>query len=159
MMAMLCSHSYAAKVDPDFQQAIHIQAEYANVNLDQGGGKISGQFIATQGSMQIMAEQVDLRQQPDKSLDHLIATGHPVKFKKTNYQNGEHLNGSAQHIDYNAKTLVLTLTGQAHLSSDQGRDMRAHQIVYALTSGEIEAKTVQIIIPPSKQQHSIPLRP
>lgn len=121
-----------AQFDPDFSKPLELSGDFLSFNLNAREGVYQGNFIAKQGSMSIEGNEIELKQKKNKQLDRIIALGHPVEFKKKNYQTGELINGSAE------------------------------KITYGLTSGKIKAvgngqRRVQIIIPPNSTKESMPL--
>lgn len=151
-----------AQFDPDFSKPLELSGDFLSFNLNAREGVYQGNFIAKQGSMSIEGNEIELKQKKNKQLDRIIALGHSVEFKKKNYQTGELINGSAEKITYDANRLLVTLEGNAEISSDSGKSFKSAKITYGLTSGEIKAvgngqRRVQIIIPPNSTKESMPL--
>ena len=151
-----------AQVDPDFSKPMELSGDFLSLNLNSMEGEYKGSFIVQQGSMRIEGDQVKLKQKKNKELDTIIALGQPVKFRKKNYQTGELINGSAQKVTYDANKLLITLQGNAEISSDSGKSFSSQSITYGLTSGEIKAvgsaqRRVKIIIPPNRTRESASL--
>jgi lipopolysaccharide transport protein LptA len=151
-----------AQKDPDFSQSIELSGDFLNLNLNSGNGVYKGNFIAKQGSMRIEGSEIQLKQKANKELDNIVASGNPVRFKKKNYSTGEIVSGVAKKITYDANKLLVTLEGNAEISTDQGKSFKSPIITYGLTTGEIEAKgnsqrRVQVVIPPNSTRESTPI--
>ncbi len=154
--------AFSASHDPDFSQPMHLSGDSLEMNLNSGEGVYKGNFTAEQGSLKLEGSEIQFKQKQNRELDRIIAKGQPVRFQKKNYQTGELIKGSARKVTYDAGKLLVTLEGNAEISSDFGKSFKSPIITYGLTTGEIEAlgnskARVHIVIPPSRAKQSAPI--
>ena len=154
---------FAAKIDPDFAQPLHLSGDFLGLNLNSHNGIYKGNFVATQGSMKLEGHEIQLKQKSNQQLDSIIVFGQPVKFQKKNYRTGELIKGQAEKITYDANRLLVKLEGNAEMTSNFNKSIKSAVITYGLSTGEIEAignaaRRVHIVIPANSSAQSSPIR-
>lgn len=139
----------------DKQKPIEVEADSFNLDDAKKITVYSGNVIMTQGSMEIMADNVtiyDARGTTDK----IIAIGKPVKFKQQPDDNQGLIRGEAKRFEYLVSKNTLVLINKATLwqsgntfSSDRITYDSKHSIVKA-GDKKSGSKRVKITLQPAK---------
>ena len=112
--------AFAAQADRD--QPIHVEADAMRYDDVHQTSVFTGNVVVTKGSIVMRAGSVDLRQAPDgyQYAAAVAAPGKAATFREQldtpPGQPDQFMEGSAQRIEYDGKTGVVTLRGQAVLS-------------------------------------------
>lgn len=100
----------------DSQQPMEIRADRSgSADLLKQVSRFEGHVVITQGTLRITAERVEVRQTPE---GYYLATawgspGAPVSYRQKREGLDEYVEGQAQRVEYDGKTEVLRLIGQA----------------------------------------------
>ena len=111
----------------------------------------------TQGTIRIRADRLVVRQDAEGN-SFGLAEGRPARFRQKREGVDEFIEGEGQTIDYNGKTEVVTLTGQASLRRLQGAkltdEVHGTRIVYQGRSYTVESgpvgERVRVVIQPKR---------
>lgn len=125
LLTLLCAPSLALPVlaaQTDRNQPIHIEADAMRYDDVHQTSVFTGNVVVTKGSLVLRAATVDVRQAPDgyQYATAIAAPGQLATFQQqldaVPGQPTQTMDGAAQRIEYNGKTDVVTLRGQAMLS-------------------------------------------
>ena len=125
LLTLLCAPSLAPPVlaaQTDRHQPIHIEADAMRYDDVHQTSVFTGNVVVTKGSLVLRAATVDVRQAPDgyQYATAIAAPGQLATFQQqldtAPGQPTQTMDGAAQRIEYDGKTDVVTLRGQAMLS-------------------------------------------
>ena len=125
LFALLCAlhlAPFAQAAQTDRNQPIHIEADAMRYDDVHQTSVFTGNVVVTKGSLVLRAATVDVRQAPDgyQYATAVAAPGQLATFQRqldvAPGQPAQTLDGAAQRIEYDGKTDVVTLRGQAILS-------------------------------------------
>lgn len=138
----------------DASQPIRLTADRATYSDRTGVTTYSGNVVITQGTLKITASNLTVNLGSGRSILSAVATGSPASFEQMVSAEKGLAKGSAQKIDYNAETGIVTLTGKAKLTQ-AGNSFSGNTIRYSLTHGDVEAtagggQRVELVFPPSE---------
>lgn len=94
--------SIAWSEESDRDQPIELEADTVTVNDAKKISTYTGNVILTQGSLQIKADKMIVREDHD-GFQHSTCTGNPTTFKQKRTGKDEWMQGSAQRIEYNGR--------------------------------------------------------
>lgn len=114
----------AAQADrADRSQPLAIEADKpGTVDMLKQVVTFNGNVVVTQGTMRIHAERVELRESPDghRSATALGAPGQPATFRQKREGLDEFIEGAAARIEYDSRSEVLKLLGNASVRRTRG---------------------------------------
>ncbi|HML80252.1 MAG TPA: lipopolysaccharide transport periplasmic protein LptA [Thiomonas arsenitoxydans] len=125
LLTLLCAPNLALPVlaaQADRNQPIHIEADAMRYDDVHQTSVFTGNVVVTKGSLVLRAATVDVRQAPDgyQYATAIAAPGQLATFQQqldtAPGQPTQTMDGAAQRIEYDGKTDVVTLRGQAMLS-------------------------------------------
>ena len=92
------------------------------VNLQKQISVCSGNVSITQGSLQLRAERLELRETPEgyQMAQAIGGAGKPASYRQKRDGSDEVIEGQAQRIDYDSKAGTLRFEGQAQVRRLQG---------------------------------------
>lgn len=103
LLVVLASHQQLALAEQsDRDQPIELEADTVTVNDAKKISVYSGNVILTQGTLQIKADKMIVREDLE-GFQHSTSTGNPTTFKQKSTGKDEWMQGSAQRIEYNAR--------------------------------------------------------
>lgn len=123
----------------DMAQPVYINA--ASMRLDDAR-KLTvyeGSVILTRGSMQIEGDRIEVAQDSG-GLNTGAAYGHPAQFRQKEEGTGHIVEGWAERIDYDGRTEVVKLTGQARLKRGNLQEMHSETVVYDMRTQVYQAR-------------------
>ncbi len=85
------------------------------VNLQKQTSVCSGNVVISQGTLQLRADRLELRETPEgyQMAQAIGAPGKPATYRQKRDGSDETVEGQAQRIDYDSKAGVLRFEGQA----------------------------------------------
>ena len=85
------------------------------VNLLKNTSSCSGNVVITQGTLVLRADRVELRETPDgyQLASAIGAEGKPAHYRQKRDAVDEHVEGTAQRIDYDSRANTLRFEGKA----------------------------------------------
>lgn len=110
----------AEKADRD--KPIQVEADRMEYDDSRKVNTFTGRVLMTQGTIRIRADRLVVRQDPEGN-QYGLAEGQPASFRQKREGLDEFIEGYGQTIDYNGKTEVVTLSGQASLKRLQGNTL------------------------------------
>lgn len=121
----------------DISQPIDVRADRSEYDEKAGRQTLSGNVEVTQGTMQILADQISIDLK-DNALSRIEGVGSPIRFRQEN-DAGELMQGQAQRIIYDALNGTLTLLGAATLSQPR-QELVSEKIIFDSRSQKVLAQ-------------------
>lgn len=152
----LLSGGTANALPSDANEPIRLLADKATYSERTGVTSYSGNVTITQGTLKMAADNLTVNLTPSRDIDSAVATGRPATIQQIVTQEKGLAKGQANRIDYNVKTGIVTLTGNAKLTQNGG-SFSGNVIRYSLKVGDIEAiagstggvsQRVELVFPP-----------
>lgn len=162
----------AFALSTDFEQPIEIEADFAELDDEEGTTIYIGNVIVIQGSIRMTGDRLRVNFTPERELKDAYMEGKLATFKQTP-DKGEDVEGEAITIEYHALENMLYLIEKAKVTQGQ-RLTQGHRINYdtersivtvrSSRAGQAEPGTtpkagsgrVRIIIPPKKKAEPAP---
>ena len=109
--------NYSSAVDVDKRESLLIEANYGEVNERSGYTTYRGEVSIVQGSLQILADEVQIKTKENGDIIEVTATSNqglsmPARIKKIS-SSTEKLRATAQEIKYLVEKQQVKLTGNA----------------------------------------------
>ena len=152
-LCVFSSPLWALSSDKD--KPVEVEADSFNLDDAKKVTTYSGNVIITQGSMEIMADNMSIYSTRGAT-DKVIATGNPVKFKQQPDGKQGLIRGEAQRFEYLVSKSILVLTNKATLWQS-GTTFSSDRITYDSKRSIVKAgdkssasKRVKIILQPAK---------
>ena len=162
-LGIMFSESFALSTDS--QQPIEIEADFAELDDQEGRTIYVGNVIVTQGSIKMTGDKLKVLFNEDRDLEHVHMEGRPAYFKQTPDGGKEDVEGEGLIIEYHAKKSLLHLIQKAKLTQGN-RLFTGDRINYDSAKSVItgrgapktqqqsdtppKRKRVKVIIPPKK---------
>lgn len=149
---LMLSGSMANALSSDANEPIRLLADKATYSERSGVTTYAGNVTITQGTLKMTADNLTVNLTPSRDIDSAIATGRPATIQQIVTTEKGLAKGQANRIDYNVKTGIVTLTGNAHLNQNGG-SFSGNVIRYSLKVGDVEAtaggsQRVELVFPP-----------
>lgn len=155
LMALLLISASGHALSTDKDQPIMVEADSMEVDNKNGITIYQGNVELTQGSIHMVADKVTITQK-NKKTEKIISEGNPVKFRQRPDGKQEDIKGRAKKVEYEAKSELLYLIGEAVLIQGES-SVKSDRITYdrinAVAKAGRPAKgsgRVKTIIEPSK---------
>lgn len=164
MGVLLASEASALATDPD--QPIEIQADFAELDDQEGKTIYVGNVVVIQGSIKMTGDKLKVNFSEERDLEEVYIEGRPAYFKQTP-DNGEDVEGEGLLIEYHAQKNLLHLIQKARLTQgkrlfegdrinyDTGKSIitaRGSRKISDTPSDVSARKRVRIIIPPKRKK-------
>ena len=162
---LVCVQVNVQALSTDSQQPIEIEADFAELDDQEGRTIYVGNVIVTQGSIKMKGDKLKVLFSEDRDLEHVHMEGRPAYFKQTPDGGKEDVEGEGLIIEYLAKSSMLHLIQKAKLTQGN-RLFTGDRINYdsakSVITGRGQPKTtdktdrpptrkrVKVIIPPKK---------
>ena len=159
---LLATNAFALATDS--QQPIEIEADFAELDDQEGKTIYVGNVIVTQGSIRMTGDKLKVNFSEDRDLQDVYLEGRPAYFKQTP-DNGEDVEGEALLIEYHQLENLLYLIQKARLTQG-ARLFEGDRINYDTAKSVITARAeprtikakgkppkkgrVRVVIPPKK---------
>lgn len=116
--ALLIASASVFALPSDFQAPIDIEAEYVEIDSQDGLSIYRGNVKLTRGSLEITADQVRIQQINNDG--HVKATiiGQPARYSQQPSEGAQPLVAAAQEIVYLSSDDVIEMRGDANLTRD-----------------------------------------
>jgi len=148
----------------DSQQPIEIEADFAELDDQEGKTIYVGNVVVTQGSIKMTGDKLKVNFSEDRDLQDVYLEGRPAYFKQTP-DSGDDVEGEALLIEYHQLKSLLHLINKARLTQG-ARLFEGDRINYDTAKSVITARAapktkqtpgkpkkagrVRVIIPPKK---------
>jgi len=139
LAAFLCTAACAWAEKADMAQPVYINA--ASMRLDDAR-KLTvyeGSVVMTRGSLQIEGDRIEIAQDA-VGLNTGVAYGRPAQFRQKEEGTGHIVEGWAERIDYDGRTEIVKLTGQARLKRGNLQEMHSDSVVYDMRTQVYQAR-------------------
>lgn len=163
-ICLLMAGPDARALSTDPEQPVEIEADFAELDDQEGRTTYTGNVIVTQGSIRMLGEKLVANFDEDRQLVEVFLTGKPAYFKQTPDGGKQDIEGEGLTIEYYAKRNLLHLIDEARLKQGE-RLFEGYRINYdtaksiitgrgtpaaAADAGAPPAKPgrVKVIIPP-----------
>lgn len=149
-LALLAAAPAALAERDDRNQPLQFAADSARVDDLRQINVLTGNVEITKGSIQIRANQVEVRQSPD-GYQLAIATGWPNRratFKQKREGSDEFLEGEAERLEYDARSDTVKLINQAVLRRFRGTTL-ADEVSGSTISFDNTTEVFQVLGGPS----------
>lgn len=107
----------ALSTDP--QQPVEIEADYAELDDQEGRTVYIGNVIVTQGSIRMTGDKLKANFTPDRQLIDVYMEGRPAFFKQTPDGGKPDIEGEALEIEYHRNIMQLYLIQKARLKQGE----------------------------------------
>jgi lipopolysaccharide export system protein LptA len=157
LTACFITAAHAEKADQD--KPVILEAEKVSVNDVQQVYELDGQVLLTKGSILITGEKGNIKVDPE-GYEYVDVQGNPESTASFRQRRegpaNEFMQGRGQTVTYNAKTELLTLTGDASL-----KRLLNMQMLDQLQGWKIDYDDVQqrykVSPPPNAKAEDLPL--
>jgi lipopolysaccharide export system protein LptA len=160
-LILFCLHvmtvTPALALDSDQGQPLFIEADAVELDEQTSQSRYIGSVEVQQGSMRILADEVQVEHRQDRQPRTIVAVGNPAKYRQMTEGETEPVLGRAQRMEYNADRDELTLIDRAVLTQGQDR-FASDRIVYNRKTERVTAGTsaqgrerVKITITPEEE--------
>jgi lipopolysaccharide export system protein LptA len=130
MMLISYSGAYAEKADRE--KPINLEADKVTLDDNQRISVFEGNVILTQGTTKITANKITVRQDKQGN-QNATAIGKPATFRTKRDGVDEYVDGSAERVEYDAKTDKVELFTNAWLRRDKD-EVRGNYVSYEGTT-------------------------
>jgi lipopolysaccharide export system protein LptA len=129
-----------ASAERDFDQPIQVEADQEELDLRANRLMFRDNVVVRQGSLKITADRLEVESTTGEAGESevFIATGSPATYQQ-NVDADLTVNAQANEIRYDARTRVLTLSGNARMSQS-GNQVSANQITYYVDEQRVTAE-------------------
>lgn len=150
----------------DTQQPIHIEADRAKFDEQNGVMTYNGNVLLRQGSIEVRADEVVVYAR-DGELQRVTAQGNPVHYQQQRVDE-EIVKGVSQRMEYEADTKQVLLLGQAEFWQGGNRfsgnriqyDPEAESVVASAGTAENkEKRRVTVTLQPRKKDEKAEPKP
>lgn len=134
---VMSSPAYALKDDQT--KPINVESREQSADLQANKLVFSGDVVATQGSIKLNADRVEVTRNANGSLESIVAYGKPVTFEQQQ-DNGKYIRGRANTVRYLPNSTRVVLQGRATVWQGESR-MTGERIEYNLATQRMRADT------------------
>ena len=110
LSAILSSPAYALKSDRE--QPINVESVEQSADLQANKLVFSGDVVATQGSIKVKADKIEITRNNDGTLKSIIAYGSPTTFEQQQ-DNGRYIRSRSSTLSYIPQETKIVLQGRA----------------------------------------------
>lgn len=161
--------SQCMALSTDSEQPIEIEADFAELDDEEGTTVYVGNVIVIQGSIRMTGDRLRVNFTEDRDLKEVYLEGQPATFKQTPDDAIHDVEGEALMMEYHALKNLLFLIEKAKVTQGE-RLFQGHRISYDTEKSIITARSsragkadkderrketsgrVRIIIPPKKKR-------
>lgn len=134
--ALCCAAGAFAKSD-DYSQPINVVSQEQLADLKANKIIFSGEVEATQGTMRINADKIEITRSADGKLESIVAYGKPVTFRQT-LDNGKPIHTRSSTLSYLPNQSLVVLQGKATIWQDES-SMTGERIEYNIQTQKMRA--------------------
>ena len=130
--------NYVSALALDQQEALLIEANHGVVDEKSSSTIYSGNVSLIQGSLQILADEVQVKTNENGDVVEVIATSHqasnkPASIKKQSENKGE-IHATAWQIQYRVEKQQVQLSGNAHVQQNN-HEFSGELVYYDIEKG------------------------
>jgi lipopolysaccharide export system protein LptA len=134
---ILIGHGGAYAEKADREKPINLEADKVTLDDNQKVSVFEGNVILTQGTTKITANKITVRQDKQGN-QNATAIGKPATFRSKRDGVEEYVDGSAERVEYDAKTDKVELFTNAWLRRDKD-EVRGNYVSYEGTTEYYQA--------------------
>lgn len=135
LSAILSSPAYALKSDRE--QPINVESVEQSADLQANKLVFSGDVVATQGSIKVKADKIEVTRNSDGTLKSIIAYGSPTTFEQQQ-DNGRYIRSRSSTLSYIPQETKIVLQGRAVIWQGESK-MSGERIEYNINSQKMRA--------------------
>ena len=136
-LSLICTPAHALKDDQN--QPINVVSQEQSADLQANKLVFSGDVVATQGSIKLNADKVEVSRNAQGALESIIAYGKPVTFEQQQ-DNGKYIRGRANTVSYLPESTQIVLQGRATIWQGES-SMTGERIEYNIATQRMRAAT------------------
>lgn len=137
VLAFGCLSLPAHALKTDQQQPINVESIEQSADLQANKLVFSGDVVATQGSIKITADKVEVNRDTNGSLKSVIAYGRPVTFEQKQ-DNGSYIRSRSTTLSYLPKDTKIVLQGRVVIWQGESK-MTGERVEYNITTQKLHA--------------------
>lgn len=137
LAAAVLSLSPAWALKSDHTQPINVQSVEQSADLQANKLLFSGDVEATQGSIKLKADKVEVTRSPKGELKSIVAYGNPVTFEQKQ-DDGRVIKARASTLSYIPEKTRIVLAGRASIWQGDSR-MTGERIEYNISTQKMRA--------------------
>lgn len=137
VLASSCLSLPAYALKSDQEQPINVESVEQSADLQANKLVFSGDVIATQGSIKITADKVEVNRATNGSLKSIIAYGTPVTFEQKQ-DNGKYIRSRSTTLSYLPNDTKIVLQGRVVIWQGESK-MTGERIEYNITTQKMHA--------------------
>lgn len=134
---VLLASTPAHALSTDSRQAIHVEADHANIDQKTGTSIYTGKVMITQGSLQINATEITVYTLKGK-LQKIIAKGTPATYRQRPDNKDTDIVANAREIEFQADRNIAIFTQDARLQQG-GNVFKSDHILYNIGKNKVDA--------------------
>lgn len=135
LSVLLSSPAYALKSDRE--QPINVESVEQSADLQANKLIFSGDVVATQGSIKVKADKIEVTRNSDGTLKSIIAYGSPTTFEQQQ-DNGRYIRSRSSTLSYIPQETKIVLQGRAVIWQGESK-MSGERIEYNINSQKMRA--------------------
>lgn len=135
LSVLLSSPAYALKSDRE--QPINVESVEQSADLQANKLVFSGDVVATQGSIKVKADKIEITRNNDGTLKSIIAYGSPTTFEQQQ-DNGRYIRSRSSTLSYIPQETKIVLQGRAVIWQGESK-MSGERIEYNINSQKMRA--------------------
>lgn len=128
----------AQALQSDYSKPIDVVSEQQMADLKANRIVFEGNVEATQGTMKIKADKVEVERAADGKLKSIVAYGNPVTFEQT-LDNGKPIHTNSRTLSYLPQQNLVVLSGRATIWQGESR-MTGERIEYNIQTQRMRAE-------------------
>lgn len=132
---LLASPVYA--LQSDHSQPINVQSIEQSADLQANKLLFSGDVVATQGSIKLNADKIEVTRANNGSLQSIVAYGNPVTFEQKQ-DNGRYIKARASTLSYLPNQTKIVMQGRATIWQGDSK-MSGEKIEYNISTQKMRA--------------------
>lgn len=161
VLFLLIVPSLARGLSSDVDQPIHIEADYARMNEEEGISIYEGNVTLRQGTLNLGGAKMTLTIR-DSRIEKTVLTGNPATYAQRPDGKDSDLHAEAGRMEYYVDERRVILMEDARIWEPDGNEFRSNRIEYDLNSNTVSAggsatgSRVHIILQPNPGPESPP---
>lgn len=133
--SMMATQTFALKNDNT--QPINVESVEQSADLQANKLLFSGDVVATQGSIKLKADRIEVTRANNGSLKSIIAYGNPVTFEQKQ-DNGRYIKARSSTLSYLPDETKIVMQGRASIWQGDSK-MSGERIEYNITTQKMRA--------------------
>lgn len=139
----------------DADQPIHIRANSAEMDQEQGVVIYRGDVQVDQGTLRVTADEMTVEYE-EQEVIRITAKGEPARYKQQIEVDEEEVRARSSTIIYHTRDERIDLVGNAFLTQE-GNEITGDLIEYDIVAGKVDAKAesetpVRMILQPARKK-------